>query len=74
MSEIKENVVCEINRKITIDANESVQQRFRFGEGMSEVIWLCGQDSHPSVQIGDRGKLIWSSDKGRGYWRFQKKF
>lgn len=49
---------------------EDGAQCYRFGLDLKDVVWLCGSDRAPEAKLGDKGDLVYSSDRNRGRWIF----
>jgi hypothetical protein len=47
-------------------------QLYKYGPDNSDCMWLCGEDRAIGVQVGDKGRLVYRSNVGRGYYRFEK--
>jgi hypothetical protein len=52
---------------------EDGAQRYRFGPGRDDIVWLCGPDRPQGAKLGDKGDLVYSSDGSRGRWIFHKR-
>ncbi len=61
------------NAELTKIRGEDGAQRYRFGPGLNDIVWLCGPDRAQGARVGDRGDLVYSSDGSRGRWTFRAK-
>jgi hypothetical protein len=40
-------------------------QKFRYGPGMMDIVWLCGIDRHPTARVGWVGAVVYVNGRMR---------
>ena len=45
-------------------------QHYRWGDALTDCVWLAGIDRHPTATVGDRGSLIYEASHYYGRYRF----